>query len=118
MRWGDVITLISEKPPEDGRTTNKHGFDLELEEQSRVVFCNKKPHWQSEFYKAQQIGVEVKFNVTIRACDYDNEELVEYEGKRYKRLRAEESKNGEFVMLVLSDLSERADISERDGGNG
>lgn len=109
MRWSDIITLIGLKMPEDGKTTNENGFALEPKEQSRFAFCNKKSAWQSEFYKAQQIGIKVEFNIELHKIDYEGEELVEYEGKRYKVLRVDEQKNGELIDLVLSDLSERGE---------
>ena len=103
MRFNDVITLIDVAP--DG--INEHGFSIETEEQRNKVFGNKKSVRGSEFYQAWQIGIEVKFIFEMRLIDYNNEEYAEFEGKRYKILRTYENKNGEFVELTLSDLSER-----------
>lgn len=104
-RWSDVITLIK-TPAED--QIDKDGFPLPPEEESsRVIFANKKPAWQSEFFNAQLSGIEIRHKFDIYTIEYDGERLAEYEGKRYRIVRAGESKNGELTELTLSDLSEK-----------
>lgn len=110
MRRSDIITLISAGE----KKINERGFAIPAPEQRCVVFGNKKAAWHSEFFEAQQLGIAIKFKIDIYSIDYNGEEYAEYEGGRYKVLRTEESKNGEFVELTLSDLSERGGTD----GNG
>lgn len=105
-KWSDVITLIKTVPPTEA--TNENGFAQEPTEQSRSVFCNKKSVGYSEFYRSQQAGYKAELKVDIYLQDYQKEALVEFEGLRYKVLRTYESRNGEFIELTLSDLSERS----------
>lgn len=110
-KWSDIITLIKTVPPTEA--TNENGFAQPPEDEpSRSIFCNKKSVGYSEFYRSQQAGYKAELKVDIYLQDYEGETLVEFEGKRYKVLRTYESKNGEFIELTLSDLSER---SEADG---
>lgn len=113
-KWSDVITLIKSVPPTEA--TNENGFAQQPTEQSRSVFCNKKSVGYSEFYKSQQAGYKAELKVDIYLLDYKDfyppdylgERLVEFEDLRYKVLRTYESRNGEFIELTLSDLSERS----------
>jgi len=105
-KWSDLITLIKTVPPTE--VTNENGFAEEPIEQSRSIFCNKKSVGYSEFYKSQQAGYKAELKIDVYAQDYEEETLVEFEGKRYKVLRTYESRNGEFIELTLSDLSERS----------
>lgn len=107
-KWSDMITLI-EEPPTD-IDTNENGFPLEEtgEEPSRSVFCNEKSVGESEFYRSQQAGFKVEKKIEVRAIDYQGEKLAIHDGQRYKILRTYASKNGEFIELTLSDLSERS----------
>lgn len=109
MLWSDILVLISQKWPDDGCKINKNGFAIIPEEKSHTVFGNKTASWQSEFYNAQQMGIKVEFNIEIHKADYAGEEFAEFERKQYKILRVEESKNGEYITLILSDLWEKGD---------
>lgn len=111
MRWSDTIILICLVLPDGEDGTNDNGFKSKKIEKGRSVFGNKMPAWHSEFYKAQQTGTKIECRFEIRMIDYEGEELTELEGKRYKVLRKEESKNGEFITLTLSDLSERGETN-------
>ena len=57
-------------------------------ETSRTVLCSLRSIGQSEFYEAsaRDFYPELKF-VLADYLDYDNEQLVEYNGQRYSVLR-------------------------------
>lgn len=57
-------------------------------ETSRTVLCSLRSIGQSEFYEAsaRDFYPEMKF-VLADYLDYDNEQLVEYNGQRYSVLR-------------------------------
>ena len=46
MRWGDEITLIAQKPPDEA--VNANGFQNEPEEARKSIFCNVKSAGYSE----------------------------------------------------------------------
>lgn len=114
-KWSDVITLIKLDNPDD---TNKNGFSHSIDDQSCSCFCNELSVGYSEFYKAQQAGYKEVKKVELHSMDYeffyDNyslKKIADYKGKRYKILRDYKSKNGEFIEIVLTDLSERGEAN-------
>ena len=106
-KWSDILTLVTVTAPTD--ETDEQGFYTEPTETTREVFANKKSVGYSEFYKSDQAGYVTELKFDLHTVDYDGEKLVEYGGKRYKVLRTYGSKNGDFVELTLTDISERAD---------
>jgi hypothetical protein len=115
-KWSDILTLITETAPTD--ETDDYGFYEDASETTREVFANKKSVGYSEFYKSAQAGYATELKFDVHSQDYNGETLVEHGGKRYKVLRTYESKNGEFVELTLTDLSERETPEEGGGGDG
>ena len=67
MRWGDEITLIAQKPPDEA--VNANGFQNEPEEARKSIFCNVKSAGYSEFYKAAQAGFQVELKVDVYTED-------------------------------------------------
>ena len=69
----DILTLIKQT---DGGET------------SRTVFCELRSIGQTEFYEAsaRDFYPEKKF-VMADYLDYEDEQLVEYDGRRYRVLR-------------------------------
>lgn len=80
--YNSVISLITET-----ETVEEYGSTVKAET-SRDVFCELKSIGQSEFYQAQTNGMkpEIKF-VIADYLDYQNEEIIAFEGIRYKILR-------------------------------
>lgn len=78
----EIITLIA----------TQHGVDeygdQVTTETSRRVFAKLGSIGQKEFYQAQAIGLqpELKF-ILADYLDYEDETLVEYNGRRYRVLR-------------------------------
>lgn len=97
MLFKDVIKLISIET-----TPDNDGFPVTTEIK-RQVFADKKSVRQSEFYQAalQNINLELMFDV--RTVDYQEEKLLDYEGKRYKIVRTYD-KDGEMTELICSRL--------------
>ena len=79
----DVITLIQQT-----RGVDDYG-DPVITESARDVFARLSSIGQQEFYQAHAVGLkpEIKF-VLADYLDYDGESLVQYEGQRYRVLRA------------------------------
>ena len=57
------------------------------EEVKTVILCRKKSITRSEFYQANQAGIRPSLVVDIHSFEYDNQELAEFEGKRYRILK-------------------------------
>lgn len=98
MLYRDVVNLISTTEVEDS-----DGY-LTSTETSTEVFANVKSVSRSEFYASYQVGINMTISFEIRACDYNNQKIIEYDGKRYSVQRTF-TKNGEILELNCSDLA-------------
>ena len=105
----EVITLLM---PDGERQTDAGGFALPPTYTPREVFGKIKSVGYSEFYRANAEGVKVDLKADIRTQDYMGETLVEIDSRRYDVLRSYISKNGEFIELTLTDLSQRSVLKE------
>ena len=101
--WADEITLVSMKEGEE--RVNDNGFPNEKAEEKRVVFCNVKTPGYNEYFKSQQTGKVVEKKCDVHKADYEGEDTVELEGKRYYVLKTYEPENDEdTVELALTDI--------------
>ena len=82
MYWRDVVTLEAVTEDRDG-----DGFPVEKIE-TTDVFADVVTTKRSEFYTAKQAGIDLAITVKLRAADYNGQERLSYEGKRYKVERA------------------------------
>ncbi|MBS8059754.1 phage head closure protein [Streptococcus suis] len=80
--WNHEITLVAKK------ITGKDKLKQNItEEVNTVLLCRKKSITRSEFYQANQAGIRPSLVVDIHSFEYDNQELAEFEGKRYRILK-------------------------------
>ncbi|HEL1987921.1 TPA: phage head closure protein [Streptococcus suis] len=80
--WNHEIALIAKK------ITGKDKLKQNItEEVKTVLLCRKKSITRSEFYQANQAGIRPSLVVDIHSFEYDNQELAEFEGKRYRILK-------------------------------
>lgn len=82
MYWRDVVTLEAVT-----HGTDTEGYPAETVV-STEVFADVQSVKRSEFYAAKQIGVDLAITVKLRASDYDDQERLVWNGKRYKVERA------------------------------
>lgn len=91
----------------------KRSYDgAERVETSREVFCGVRSVGMREFYSANSTDFRPELKLVLADyLDYDDETLVDYDGKRYRILRT--YRNGQELELTL----ERAptEESELDG---
>ncbi|MGU8065545.1 phage head closure protein [Streptococcus suis] len=80
--WNHEITLISKRII----GTDKLKQNI-TEEVKSVLLCRKKSITRSEFYQANQAGIRPSLVVDIHSFEYDNQELAEFEGERYRILK-------------------------------
>lgn len=95
----DVITLIQQT-----RGVDVYG-DPTIEESTRDVFARLGSIGQQEFYQAHAAGLkpEIKF-VLADHLDYEGENLVLYEGQRYRVLRTFR-KGQELEITVYQEVN-------------
>lgn len=82
MYWRDVVTL---EAVQNG--TDADGYPEETVVETEV-FADVQSTKRSEFYAAKQIGIDLAITVKLRAADYDGQERLVWNGKRYKVERA------------------------------
>lgn len=70
----------------------------------RTVLCKKLSVSQNEFYRAGQNGYKPSLMLVIHTYEYDDEQEVEFEGKRYKVIRTYEE-NYEELELTCEEKS-------------
>lgn len=99
--WADEIILISQKTPDE--RINADGFENEPQESTRTVFCNKKSVGYSEYFKSQQTGKVAEAKYEVHKADYEGEEIVEADGRRFFVLRTYDI-NDDIIELTLTDL--------------
>lgn len=80
--WNHEITLITKTIT--GQDELKQNL---VEETETKLLCRRKSVTRSEFYQANQAGLRPSLVVDIRSFEYNDEELAEFEGKRYKVLK-------------------------------
>ena len=89
-----VITLI-----QTTYTVDKIGQQVPVEI-GKDVFCNVSSVSAAEFFDAGRAGIKPEYRVTMFAPDYEQEEIVELDGKRYGVYRTYLGQN-ETVELYL-----------------
>lgn len=72
-----VITLVS-------KTITQNEVKAIVEtESTRDVFCEVQSVGRSDFYQAQQAGLDLSYVFVTDAANYQGERELEYEGNRY-----------------------------------
>lgn len=102
MYWRDVVTLEAVEIGGDGE-----GYPAETVTATEV-FADVQSARRSEFYAAKQIGVNLAIVVKLRAADYNDQERLVWNGKRYKVERAYTSAR-EVYELNCSEYKEVTD---------
>lgn len=94
MDRSDICNLIASTKTQDDfgvwRTT----------ETSREVFCQVDSVTRDEFFDGGRNGLNPQFRITMFAADYEDETIVEYNGKRYAVYRTYFSKTDTIELYV------------------
>lgn len=69
----------------------------------RKAYANKKSVKCSEFYQARNSGLKPVIVFEVRACEYQEEDKLQYEGKTYSIIRTYQ-KNAEIIELICEAL--------------
>lgn len=98
MFFRDVLNLIGETPVAHGV------FDTTVVEASRQVFCSVRTVGMSEAYQAMANGLHPQFVFTLSDyTDYENEKICEYQGARYRIVRA--YRNNQGIELTVEEIT-------------
>lgn len=104
--WADEITLISEQAADE--RVNSNGFENEQQETARTVFCNVKSVGYNEYFKSEQAGKVVEKKCEVHKADYEGEDTVEMDGKRFFVLKTYDI-DDDTIELTLTDLRHKAE---------
>ena len=91
----DIIYLLQFET-----TTDENGFEVSTETQTEV-FAERKSIRSQEFYEAQKQGYKLSTMFVIKPYEYDEQEYLLYEGKKYKVERTYE-KDTENLEIICS----------------
>lgn len=90
----DILALIQQTQGVDD-----YG-DPAVTETRRDVFCRKASIGQKEFYQAHAVGLQPELKLVLADyLDYNGEQLVEYDGQRFRVLRT--YRTGRELELVV-----------------
>lgn len=106
--WNEEITLIAQS--NSAHSIDENGFIPQQEKTKRTIFANKINVGYNEFFSASQAGQTVKYKVEVHTYEYEQERLVEYQGKEYFVLRTYEKNNGEITELTLAQRKVASDF--------
>lgn len=93
----DIIELISTVTDID-----ENGFEIKVETR-REIFADKKSVRASEFYQAQNQGYKLDVMFNVKPYEYEDEEYLIFEDKKYKIERTYE-KDSENLEIVCSKV--------------
>lgn len=80
--WNEEISLISVTNGED-----EAGYPIDPVENKREVLANKLNVTRQEFYAASQSDMRADAIFEVHAFEYENEQYLEHDGKRYEVIR-------------------------------
>lgn len=98
MTYDHELTLISYKFDKDNI-----GQEIETDPVKRKILCSVKSIGRNEFYAAAQAGLRPSITFVIHGYEYNGEETVEFEGKRYKVIRTY-AENFEELELICEKV--------------
>lgn len=97
MTFRDVLYLVGENP-------EAHGVFEDVVETKREVFCSVRTVGMSEAYQAMANGLHPQFVFTLSDyTDYENEKICEYQGVRYRIVRA--YRNNQGIELTVEEIT-------------
>lgn len=97
FRPSEIIELVSTVPD-----VNDLGNTIETEVK-RQIFADKKSIRQSEFYQASATGLKPELMFEVWTDEYQNEEALYYNGKKYKIIRTYD-KNVRTMELICTGI--------------
>lgn len=101
-----IITLIKAVPSNESTATGEPIFN----EERKAVYGVKKAVRQSEFFQAFSQGFKPDVKIEINSFEYENENLCDLEGQRFRIYRSYPISNSERTELYLTQLVGETDV--------
>ncbi len=99
MTYDHELILIGQKVEYD-----EIGSPIIIEAET-IILCNLKSVVRAEFYSAAAAGLKPEVVFVVHECEYNGEQLVEFEGKRYGVLRTYSGGRGrEGYRLTVDEM--------------
>lgn len=95
MDKSDVLKLIGQSYERDD-----NGVMQLVDTTEREIFCQVESITRNEFFEAGRNGMNPEYKFLIFFGDYQNERVVEYDGKRYAVYRTFRGKNDVIELYV------------------
>ena len=94
MEYTDELILIKQT-----NTLDNMGQPVTIETR-RTILAKPNVVGTKEFYNALAVGIRPTAELRIRACNYDNEEEVEYRGNRYAVIRTLPKSKIDLILVI------------------
>ena len=94
MDKSDVISLIKNE-----RYQDQYGV-WKSRQTSRNVYCQIDSVTQNEFFEGGRNGLNPEYKITIFLYDYDDESVIEYNGKQYSIYRTYKRRDDQIELYV------------------
>lgn len=97
MEYSEIIYLISEVKGED-----EIGNIIASSSTSTKCYAKKQSLRTNEFYSAVEVGLTPSVEFVVKRLNYNGEEEVEWDGKRYQVIRTIDPKNKFDIVLICA----------------
>ena len=97
MQYSEIIYLITESIGADDI-----GNQISALTSSKKIYAKVQSVRTNEFYSAVEIGLTPSVEFVIKKLNYNGEQEVEWNNKRYEVIRVVEPKNKFDIVLVCS----------------
>lgn len=98
MQYSEIIYLISRTLTED----DIGNVSSSLESKNKC-YAKKQSVKTNEFYNAVENGLNPSMELVIKRLNYNGEDEVEWNNKRYKVIRTIDPKNKMDIVLVCAE---------------
>lgn len=97
MQYSEIIYLITESIGEDDIGNNTSSLTS-----SKKCYAKVQTVRTNEFYSAVEVGMTPSVEFVIKKLNYNGEEEIEWNNKKYSVIRVVEPKNKFDIVLVCS----------------
>ena len=97
MEYSEIIYLISEIKGED-----EIGNIISSSFTTKKCYAKKQSLRTNEFYSAVEVGLTPSIEFVVKRLNYNGEEEIEWNGKRYQVIRTVDPKNKFDIVLICA----------------
>ncbi len=97
MQYSEIIYLITESIGEDDIGNNTSSLTS-----SKKIYAKVQSVRTNEYYNAAEVGLTPSVEFVIKKLNYNGEDEIEWNNKRYSVIRVIEPKNKFDIVLVCS----------------